>query len=126
MQTRYRDAIKVAPPPKLVQRQWPDLPAMTVEEVKSMLDAGLPIQIIDTRPRHYSARAQDIMEGAVWRDPERVDEWIGELSKSDPWSRSASMVSTSVARQPRSYEGPDSMRATWRVAITRGRRRKGR
>ena len=84
VQMRYRNAIKVAPPPKLMQKQWPDLPAMTVEEVKSMLDAGQPIQIIDTRPRHYSARAQDIVEGAVWRDPERVDEWIGELSKSDP------------------------------------------
>jgi Fe-Mn family superoxide dismutase len=42
------------------------------------------VQIIDTRPRHYSTRAQDIMEGATWRDPERLDEWIGELSKSDP------------------------------------------
>ena len=84
VQTRYRNAVKVEPPPKLVQKQWPDLPAMTVEEVKSMLDAGQPIQIIDTRPRHYTTRAQDIMESAVWRDPERVDEWIGELSKSDP------------------------------------------
>lgn len=84
VQTRYRNAAKVAPPPKLVQKQWPELPAITVEEVKSMLDAGQSIQIIDTRPRHYSARAQDMMEGAVWRDPERVDEWIGELSKTDP------------------------------------------
>jgi Fe-Mn family superoxide dismutase len=24
------------------------------------------------------------MDGAVWRDPERVDEWIGELSRTDP------------------------------------------
>jgi superoxide dismutase, Fe-Mn family len=84
VQTRYRNATKVAPPPKLVQKQWLDLPTITVEEVKSMLDAGQSIQIIDTRPRHYTARAQDIMEGAVWRDPERVDEWIGELSKTDP------------------------------------------
>jgi Fe-Mn family superoxide dismutase len=84
VQTRYQNAVKVAPPPKLVQKQWPDLPVMTVEEVKSMLDAGQPIQIIDTRPRHYSTRAQDIVEGAVWRDPERVDEWIDELSKTDP------------------------------------------
>lgn len=84
VQTRYRNAVKVEPPPKLVQKQWPDLPAMTVEEVKSMLDAGQTIQIIDTRPRHYTTRAQDMMEGAVWRDPERVDEWIGELSKTDP------------------------------------------
>ena len=25
-----------------------------------------------------------MMEGALWRDPERVDDWIGELSKSEP------------------------------------------
>ena len=29
------------------------------------------------------------MEGAVWRDPERLDEWVGELSKSDPVSSPA-------------------------------------
>jgi Fe-Mn family superoxide dismutase len=40
-------------------------------------------QIIDTRPRHYSTRAHDIVEGAVWRDPERLEEWIGELSKDE-------------------------------------------
>jgi Fe-Mn family superoxide dismutase len=60
------------------------VPAMTVEEVKAMLDSGDRIQVIDARPRHYTTRAQDIMEGAVWRDPERLDEWIGELSKADP------------------------------------------
>jgi superoxide dismutase, Fe-Mn family len=81
---RYRNAIKVEPPPRLEQKQFPDLPSITPEEVRSMLDTGKPVQIIDTRPRHYSTRAQDIMEGATWRDPERVDEWIGELSKTDP------------------------------------------
>ena len=84
VQVRYRNATKVEPPPKLVQKQWPDLPSMTVEEVRTMIEAGQPIQIIDTRPSHYSARAQDIMAGATWRDPERVDEWIGELSKTEP------------------------------------------
>jgi Fe-Mn family superoxide dismutase len=49
-----------------------------------MLQSGEPVQVIDTRPRHYTSRAQDIVEGAVWRDPERVDEWIGELSKTTP------------------------------------------
>jgi Fe-Mn family superoxide dismutase len=24
------------------------------------------------------------MDGAAWRDPDRVQEWSGELSKSDP------------------------------------------
>lgn len=83
VQARYRNAIKVEPPPKLVQKQWPDLPSMTVEEVRAMVEAGQPIQIIDTRPRHYSTRAQDIMAGAGV-DPERVHEWIGELSKTEP------------------------------------------
>ena len=30
---------------------------------------------IDTRPKHYTTKARDIMEGAVWRDPERLDDW---------------------------------------------------
>ena len=32
-----------------------------------MLDSGTPVQIIDTRPKHYSTRAQEIMAGAVQR-----------------------------------------------------------
>jgi Fe-Mn family superoxide dismutase len=84
VEARYLNATKVEPAPKLVQKQWPDLPSMTVEEVRAMIEAGQSIQIIDTRPRHYSTRAQDIMAAATWRDPERVDEWIGELSKTEP------------------------------------------
>ena len=49
-----------------------------------MLEAGKPVQIIDARPRHSMSRQQDIMDGATWRDPDRVQEWVGELSKSDP------------------------------------------
>ena len=59
-------------------------PSVGVEEVKAMLDSGEPVQIIDARPRSYISRQQDIMDGAVWRDPERIHDWIGELSKSDP------------------------------------------
>jgi Fe-Mn family superoxide dismutase len=81
---RYQNALKVDPPPPLLQKQFGDLPSIAAEEVKSLLDAGERVQIIDARPRHYTTRGQEIMEGAVWRDPERVDEWIGELSKTDP------------------------------------------
>ena len=84
VQGRYEDAVKVEPPRQLVQKQFADVPAISVEEVTAMLAAGTPVQIIDARPRHYTTKAQDIMEGAVWRDPERVDEWIGELSKTEP------------------------------------------
>jgi superoxide dismutase, Fe-Mn family len=84
VQARYEDAVKVAPPRRLEQKQFADVPSISVEEVQEMRRSGTPVQVIDTRPKHYSARAQDMMEGAVWRDPERVDDWIGELSKTEP------------------------------------------
>jgi Fe-Mn family superoxide dismutase len=84
VQGRYEDASKIAPPRPLVQKEFGDVQAVSVEDVKAMLDAGEKVQIIDARPRHYTTRAQDIMEGAVWRDPERLDEWIGELSPNEP------------------------------------------
>jgi Fe-Mn family superoxide dismutase len=84
VQGRYEDAVTVKPPRPLEQKQFGDLAAITVDEVKAMLDAGTPVQIIDTRPRHSSTRSPDMMEGAVWRDPDRVDEWMGELSKNAP------------------------------------------
>ncbi|HVF64525.1 MAG TPA: Fe-Mn family superoxide dismutase [Casimicrobiaceae bacterium] len=81
---RYVDALKVAPPRPLVQPEFGDLPGVGVEEVKTMLEAGRPLQFIDARPRHYVSRMQDIIESATWRDPDRVSEWIGELSKEEP------------------------------------------
>lgn len=84
VEARYTDAIKVSPPRRLDQPEFGDLPSITPEEVQEMLNSGRRVQIIDTRPRHYSTRAQDIVEGAVWRDPERVEDWIGTLSKDEP------------------------------------------
>ena len=84
VQGRYEDATKVAPPRPLEQKEFGDVQAVSPEEVRAMLDSGEDVQIIDARPRHYSTRAQDIMDGAVWRDPERLDDWIGELSKEKP------------------------------------------
>jgi superoxide dismutase, Fe-Mn family len=81
---RYEDAAKVNPPRPLVQPEFGDLPGVGVEEVKAMLESGQPVQVIDVRPKHYVSRQQDIVKGVVWRDPDRVQEWMGELSKSDP------------------------------------------
>jgi Fe-Mn family superoxide dismutase len=81
---RYEDAIKVAPPRPLVQEEFKDVPGVGVEELKAMMDAGQPVQVIDVRPRHSVSRSKDIAEGVTWRDPERIQDWIGELSKSDP------------------------------------------
>ena len=84
VQNRYEDALKVAPPRPLVQKEFGDLPGIDVEEVRAMLDAGKPLQLIDARPRHSVSRVQEIAVGATWRDPERVQEWMGELSKTEP------------------------------------------
>jgi Fe-Mn family superoxide dismutase len=81
---RYEDAVKVALPRRLVQKEFGDLPGVAPEEVKAMLDAGKPFQFIDARPRHYISRQGDIIEGATWRDPDRIQDWSGELSKADP------------------------------------------
>ena len=84
VETRTLNANKVSPPLKLEQTDFGDTPAVSVEEVEAMLQSGKPVQIIDARPRHYITKATDIMDGAVWRDPERIDDWIGELKKEEP------------------------------------------
>jgi Fe-Mn family superoxide dismutase len=84
VEARYGNAAKVTPPRRLEQPEFEDVPSITPEEMQAMLASGQRVQVIDTRPRHYSTRAQDIVEGAVWRDPERVDDWIGTLSKEAP------------------------------------------
>jgi len=81
---RYEDATKVAPPRPLVQPEFGDIPGVGVEEVRAMLAAGKPLQLIDTRPKHFVSRQQDIADGVTWRDPERVTEWMGELKKDEP------------------------------------------
>jgi Fe-Mn family superoxide dismutase len=81
---RYEDATKVAPPRPLLQPEFGDIPGVGVEEVRAMLAQGKPLQLIDTRPKHFVSRQQDIAEGVAWRDPERVGEWMGELKKDEP------------------------------------------
>ena len=60
------------------------LPSLSVEELAAQLAKGEPVQVLDARPRHHISRTVDLMEGAIWRDPDRVDEWIGELEPDRP------------------------------------------
>jgi Fe-Mn family superoxide dismutase len=84
LEARYEDALKAEPPRAVAQPEFGDVPGVGVEEVKAMMDAGQSIQVIDVRPRHSLSRQQDIAEGIPWRDPDRLQDWIGEISKSDP------------------------------------------
>ena len=83
VEERYEDAIQVAPPRPLLQPEFGDIQGVGVEEVREMLAEG-KVQLIDTRPKHFVSRQQDIADGVTWKDPERVNEWMGELSKEKP------------------------------------------
>jgi Fe-Mn family superoxide dismutase len=60
------------------------LASVSVEEFSCELEKSARFQVIDTRPKHYFSRSTDMMRGAVWRDPERVDEWWKELPSDAP------------------------------------------
>jgi superoxide dismutase, Fe-Mn family len=80
---RFEDATKALPPRPLVQPEFGDVPGVGVEEVRALLAEG-KVQLVDTRPKHFVSRDKDIAEGVEWRDPERVQEWMGDLSKEKP------------------------------------------
>ncbi len=84
VEARFAGALEVAPPLTLQQPEFGDLPSIGPEEVRALLASGQRVQLIDTRPRHYTTKANDIVSGAMWRDPERIAEWIDTLSKDDP------------------------------------------
>jgi rhodanese-related sulfurtransferase len=51
-------------------------------ELQSALRGERPPLIIDVRSRSAFQGATDLIQGALWRDPERVTEWAGELPRS--------------------------------------------
>ena len=84
LEARYADARKVAPPRPLEQPEFGDTPSIAVEEVRDLMASGKPLQVIDVRPRHFVSRQQDIAADIPWRDPEQLQQWIGELKKDEP------------------------------------------
>src|SRR5262249_25996326 len=60
------------------------LPSISVEELAARIDRCERVQVLDVRPTHYFSRVSDMMAGAVWRDPERIDEWCSDLSADAP------------------------------------------
>jgi Fe-Mn family superoxide dismutase len=84
LELRYEDAAKVPGPRLVEQPEFGGVPGIGVEQVREMMAAGKPVQVIDVRPRAAVSRLQDIAEGVRWRDPEQLQQWMGELSKSEP------------------------------------------
>jgi superoxide dismutase, Fe-Mn family len=58
------------------------LPSVSIEELAAELAKSQRIQVLDARPKHYFSRSADLMQGATWRDPNRVD----ECGWAQPWS----------------------------------------
>jgi Fe-Mn family superoxide dismutase len=61
-----------------------DMPSLSVEELAAQSANGSGVQIVDSRQRDHMSRHVDLMAGATWRDPDRVKEWIGELTPDKP------------------------------------------
>jgi rhodanese-related sulfurtransferase len=55
---------------------------ITVAEVRSSLLERRPPLVIDVRRHAAFQSATDLIEGALWRDPERVFEWACELPRA--------------------------------------------
>src|SRR6267154_835367 len=55
---------------------------ISTSEVLSAIRGGRPPLIIDVRRDQAFRAATDMIAGALWRDPERVTEWAGELPRA--------------------------------------------
>ena len=60
------------------------LPSVSVEELAAQFARGETVQVLDARPRHHISRNVDLMEGAVWRDPDQIESWVAGLSREQP------------------------------------------
>jgi Fe-Mn family superoxide dismutase len=60
------------------------LASISVEELQTIMQSEQHFQVVDARPRNYVSKDPDTMPNAVWRDPERVDEWSAQLSPDAP------------------------------------------
>jgi superoxide dismutase, Fe-Mn family len=72
------------PPPNEDPSSTRDIPSLSVEELAAQIAKGSGVQIVDARQRDHMSRDPDLMAGATWRDPDRVEEWVAELIQDKP------------------------------------------
>ena len=84
VEARTLSAIGATYPEHVLDPAGKGLPSVTPESVRELAEGGQKPQLIDARPRHYYTKPPDMMAGAVWRDPARIEEWIGEVRQSEP------------------------------------------
>src|SRR5881396_1407143 len=60
----------------------PSASFISTSDVLSAIRRGQPPLIVDVRRKPVFRAATDMIAGALWRDPERVAEWAGELPRA--------------------------------------------
>ena len=91
------------------------------EEVQARLASGQRVQIIDMRPRHYSSRAVDIVEGFCGAIPSTLTTGLARFPRKRRWSRFVCMAFTLAARAPSPCGMPGLMLATCPGDTTHGK-----
>ena len=81
---RVKAARNDQPPPNEDPSVTTDVPSLSVEELAAQIANGSGVRIVDARRRNRMSRHVDLMAGATWRDPDRVEEWVAELAPDKP------------------------------------------
>jgi Fe-Mn family superoxide dismutase len=61
-----------------------EVPSLSVDELAAEMGNGGGVQVIDARQRDHMSCPKDLMAGTMWRDPDGIDAWIGELEPDKP------------------------------------------
>ena len=85
------------PPPHEDPSSSTDVPSLSVEVLAAEIASGSGVQIVDARQRDHMLRHVDLMAGATWRDPDRVEEWMAQLKPDSRSPFTAPTASTSGA-----------------------------
>ena len=58
--------------------------ARSVRQLRATLASATPPFVIDVRRAATFQLADELISGAVWRDPDRLSDWFGALDKARP------------------------------------------
>ncbi len=58
--------------------------AYTVAQLQAALASVVPPLVLDVRRAPTFQQADELVTGAVWRDPERIDDWAKDLDRARP------------------------------------------
>jgi superoxide dismutase, Fe-Mn family len=112
LEVRYEDAAKVPGPRVLEQPEFGDIPGIGVEEVREMMAAGKPLQVIDVRPRPLSRACRTSRRVPSGATPSSFSNGWVSCRNQNRSSCTARMAFTSAARPRSSCARPASTRST--------------